>query len=948
MLKIQNHLDILNRLNRFSSGYTHINTLEELAISVEEALDDLMDIEFSGLYLYDFQEEKLKLLVAKGFTADERVEAERTAMERHPGYVFRTKEIVNIPDTENDPEQRTISSKRGFIVRSRIFIPVLNGENAVGAFGIVSANKNQFTEEYVVILSFVCNIAGGIYGNILNQAQLRKTSLIAHETDNAVVITGKDGITEWVNPSFERITGYSLQEVKGVRPGDLLQGADTDPADISEILKAINDKVPIEKDLLNYNKNGTPFWVRIQIQPIFNKSGELTNFISIQRDITEQKKAHDKLESVSIRLSTLIKNLRSGILVEDQYRNIALINQAFCDLFNIPVEPEFLLGMNCSNSAEETKNMFTNPQQFIERIDEILSDKSPVISEILELVDGRTFERDYIPIFMEDKFLGNLWEYRDITARKQIENDLMKAKNEAESANAAKSVFLANMSHEIRTPLNAVIGLSKLMRSTNLSPDQKKLNDNLIVSGENLLGIINEILDFSKIEAGKIDLETIPFNLQESFDRVYTFLEHAADEKKIAMTTRFDPEIKKPVLGDSVRLQQILINLVSNAIKFTPSGSVEMSCKLLEETETNYSILFAVKDTGIGISEDKQKTIFEKFKQEDESVTRVFGGTGLGLAISRQLVDLMGGTLQVESEKGKGSRFFFTINLPITNPNALFEINKKIRINPETLRGKQILVVEDNQFNQFIVKSIIEEWNSIVTIAENGQEAIEKIGEKTFDIILMDMQMPVLDGCSATKILRSERHLKTPVIALTAFATQDAIAQAHNAGMDDYITKPFEEDLLYAQILKWLKIQPEYVTSAEAVAPMKQDSEAEQKIQYDIDKLSKLLGDKTSEIIAMSEKFIEFTPGYCQSLFEAFDHNNLDELAKAAHKIKSSMDIFASGNLRSNIRMIEEYAKTQRHTERLPKLINYLKINMPILIKQLNEKVIIFKKSIGK
>ncbi|MEI7663780.1 MAG: GAF domain-containing protein, partial [Bacteroidota bacterium] len=348
MTKIKDQLEVLKRLNLFSQCFGKVTTLEELATSVSDVLGDLLEIESSGLYLYDFNEQKLKLLIAKGFTPEERDDAEKTAMERHPGHVFRTGQTLDIPDTENDNSNLTITSKRSFIVRSRLYVPVLNGTKPVGAFGIVSSQKNRFSEDYKVILSFICNIAGGIYATIINNA--------------------------------------------------------------------------------------------------------------------EQKKAHDHLAAITIRLETLIKDLQSGILVEDQDRKIALVNTLFCNMFGIPVAPEMLFGADCSDSAEQSKGMFTHPGNFVSRIDTILRDKIPVTGEELELVDGRIFERDYIPIFLNGRFLGNLWQYRDITRRVSTEKELRQAMAEAHSANSAKSIFLANMSHEIRTPLNAVIGLSRLMR----------------------------------------------------------------------------------------------------------------------------------------------------------------------------------------------------------------------------------------------------------------------------------------------------------------------------------------------------------------------------------------------------------------------------------------------------------------------------------------------------
>ena len=823
MIKINDQLEVLKRLNSFSQCFGKITTIEELASSVSEVLEDLLEIESSGLYLYDFQEKRLKLLVAKGFTDEERAVADKTAMDRHPGYVFKTGRVLDIPDTENDPDNLTLSSKRSFVVRSRLYVPVLNGNEPVGAFGIVSSEKNRFTDEYQVVLSFICNIAGGVYATIVNNA--------------------------------------------------------------------------------------------------------------------EQKKAHDYLAAIMVRLETLIKNLQSGILVEDQDRKIALINKTFCSMFNIPVEPDLLFGADCSDSAEQSKGMFADPDYFVSRIDSILNEKIPVTGEELELADGRIFERDYIPIFLEGRFLGNLWQYRDISSRVLIEKDLRRAMAEARSANSAKSIFLANMSHEIRTPLNAVIGISRLMRDTRLNAEQKTLNDKLLISGENLLGIINEILDFSKIEAGKVELENIPFNLKDLLDKVYGFISHAAEEKTITLTTSLNVPFPKAVIGDPVRLQQVLINLVNNAIKFTSEGGVDLTCTLVRETGKKASFFFTVADTGIGISEENLLNIFEKFKQEDESVTRVYGGTGLGLAISRQLVGLMGGDLEVESEKGKGSRFFFTLEFDTTDVAVLREVNRKIFIDPKALKGKNILVVEDNEFNQFIARSILGKWNTETDLAANGKEAIESVRQKTYDLILMDMQMPVMDGLTATRIIRQELKISTPVIALTAFATKEAIDKALDAGMNGYLTKPFEEETLFAQLLSTFGIPPQYISDSD-LPSQRNDAAPRQNLQYDLTKLSNLLGDDKAEMLFLIKQFIESTPDYSAAMFADFEQNNIEELEKSSHKIKSSLSLLASGNLRSNIKLINEYARKKEHLDKLPNMIKYYRENIPVLLDQLREKVV--------
>jgi len=937
MVKIKNHLGLLNRLNQFAACYPATQTVKELALYVEQVLDDLFEIEYSGLYLYDFQEERLKLLFAKGFNKDEQRDAEKTAMERRPGYVFKTGETLNIPDTENDREQHILSSEMGIIVRSMLYMPVMNGNEAVGSFGIVSSRKNNFPDESVAMLSFICNMAGSIYGKILIQDELKKASLIAQETDNAIVITNRKGITEWVNPSFERITGYTLEDLKGSTPEELLYGPETDPETLQEICEAKQKKIPIEVELLTHHKSGKPLWIRTQVQPVFDGQGELSRYICIQRDITEQKKSKDDMESLTTRLSALITNMHSGILVEDQHRNIALINQSFCTLFNIPVDPAVLVGTDCSNSAEQSKHLFQQPEQFISRIEHILEDKKNVIGEELELVDGQVYERDYIPIFINERFFGNLWQYRDITSRKKIENDLRQATAEAESANSSKSLFLAKMSHEIRTPLNAIIGLSKLMRETALNAEQKLLNKKLIISGENLLEIINDILDFSKIEAGHIELESIPFNIKELINKVYILQEHISEEKRIALTTRVNPLIPDMVIGDPVRLQQVLVNLVNNAIKFTQQGGVEISCEFIGSTEGKATLSFAVSDTGIGISEENQKTIFERFKQEDESVTRSYGGTGLGLAISQQLTNLMGGNINVDSKKGMGSRFYFTLELPVSNLGFIPPEESGIAYDPHALDNYKILVVEDNEFNQFIVKAILERWGGDVDIAENGQVAVTKLSLSDFHLVLMDLQMPVMDGYTATRIIRKEMNKNIPVIALTANVTKEAIEKVFEAGMDAYISKPFEEEELYIKVTGAIRkpaSEPGIPVAGNKTVTVKQPKEEQ---LYDLGYLFNILGGNKDQVMEMLVEFMQYIPEYYQDLLVAFEKKETREISKRAHKIKSSVDLLASQSIKDIFRLILENCRKNNHPDTLEDQFHELTTLFPLFLEQINK-----------
>lgn len=376
-------------------------------------------------------------------------------------------------------------------------------------------------------------------------------------------------------------------------------------------------------------------------------------------------------------------------------------------------------------------------------------------------------------------------------------------KIKAEQSEQFKQQFLANMSHEIRTPMNSIIGMANLLTHSELDDLQKKYLNIIRKSSENLLVIINDILDLSKIEAGKMEFEKINFLLSDVIEMVFHSLHYQAEDKQLLLTFSIDEQLPKALKGDPVRLNQILVNLTGNAIKFTEKGSVTISAKLLSESDRNVIVDFAVTDTGIGIPEDKLNTIFESFSQASSDTTRKFGGTGLGLTISKQLIELQGGSIYVHSRYGAGTTFAFKLSYEIGSAE---EIGKKMLnesdVSPEQLRGLKILLVEDNQFNQIVAVDTLEELLKDVSIdiAENGKEALVKLQANEYDVVLMDIQMPEMDGFEATQKIRktfSSPKNKTVIIAMTANVTRDEVDKCFEAGMNEYIAKPFDpQDLL--------------------------------------------------------------------------------------------------------------------------------------------------------
>lgn len=394
----------------------------------------------------------------------------------------------------------------------------------------------------------------------------------------------------------------------------------------------------------------------------------------------------------------------------------------------------------------------------------------------------------------------------------KLVKDFKKMKEKAEKASSAKSAFLANMSHEIRTPMNGVMGMNDLLLETKLSDEQRELSRMVKKSAKSLLRVINDILDLSKIEAGKMKLEEVAFDIRESVKEIVQILSFSSNDKGLSMNTSIDDSIPKYVIGDPVRIRQVLMNFGGNAVKFTENGSVSFDIELIESTDKTCTLKFSVTDTGPGISKEKQQDIFDTFTQADTSTTRKFGGTGLGLSICNQLVDLMDGELGMESELGEGSTFWFTVSFKKVQNGYNDNSIDSMKLNNgffDTEQSVRILIAEDNRINQIVARKILEKENFEVDIVETGKQAVEAVQTGVYSFVFMDIQMPEMDGYEATRKIRelekdTGRHI--PIIALTASAMEKDREKCLNVGMDEYVPKPIDKEELLRVLKKTARV----------------------------------------------------------------------------------------------------------------------------------------------
>lgn len=687
-----------------------------------------------------------------------------------------------------------------------IGISLLNGRNW---FELSVARKDNSGEQHCRFIV----LSRDITDRYRAEEEARRLSQIIEQSPESIIMTDIDAKIVYANPAFTRISGYTLDEARGRSPKFLASGKTSQLTKEAMWFELQQGKV-WRGEFVNRHKNGSEYLEEVIISPLRDAFGTVTHYVAIKRDITAQRQSDDQRQYLEGLLHSAIEVIGEGFAVFDPDDRFAWCNEEYRRLYPISA-PSFIQG----SSFEDILRYGVEHGQYIEakadpeawlkkRMAEHRKNESNLVQQ---LPDGR-----WVDARERKTADGSTVGFRvDIT-------ELMTAKQAAEAANRAKSEFLATMSHEIRTPMNSILGMAQVLCSQEISdPRGREYGRVILESGRSLMAILNSILDLAKVEAGRIELDNKPWQPGQLVNDIQALFQGAAISKGLSITAIWQGPARH-YMADGHRLQQMLSNLVSNAIKFTPTGFVNVVLREVDEKQGVAVLEFSVSDTGVGIPDDKQNSLFQPFTQAEGSTNRRFGGTGLGLSIVRNLATLMGGSVGLESKEGEGSRFWFRINAPLApSVAAIGEVAKS----PETLLKSDVtghvLVVEDNALERKVIGTLLTRLGLNVNFANDGRAAVSAACAETRpDLILMDCLMPELDGYAAVEAIRKQETehgwCRTPIVGISASAFDEDREQCLKSGMDDFLPKPFAVTELRKILGTYLpeKYSPEAVSTA--------------------------------------------------------------------------------------------------------------------------------------
>jgi PAS domain S-box-containing protein len=701
--------------------------------------------------------------------------------------------------------------------------------------------------------------------------------------------TNAQGGVQFINRTYREFCGTTYEQVEGGKWQLLIHPADA-PEYVAEFQRAVRERAPFRAEARLLRADGEWRWVESYAEPRLSPGGEYLGHVGLSPDITERKIAEQALRTSEEKFRQLAENIHEVFW---------MMSPAADEIFYISPAYEQVWGRTC-------ESLYRSPMSWVEAIHPDDLERAHLL--FARQIQGESVDSEYrirlpdgqvrwirdraFPIRGEaGQIIRVAGIAENITRQKRYEEELIDAREGADAANRAKSSFLANMSHEIRTPMNGVLGMGQLLLETELTAEQRQYVTVAQTSGRALLALIDDILDLSKIEAKKVTLEDASFDPRRVIEDVVELLRVQANAKGLHFHSRVSPEIPRFLRGDAHRLRQILTNLAGNAIKFTERGEVRLDTAL-ERRGGAATVRFSITDTGIGLRPDQAARLFSPFVQADASTTRKYGGTGLGLAICKQLVEMMGGTIGVDSREGRGSTFWFTAVLQLTaEPERQLpgepELPGRFEAGRATIpagRAARILVAEDNATNRDVALAQLRKLGYAASAAANGAEVIEALRDGGFDLVLMDCQMPVMDGFEATRRIRASAHPAIPIVAVTAGATLDERIRCLDEGMNDYLAKPVDLGLLADTLAKWLP-------ASTAAEPAKTVFDGD-------DLLGRLMGDR--ELAgAILKGFLKEAPSQLSNLRQRLKEADALGLRTEAHALRGAAAAVAAGDLRN-------------------------------------------------
>ncbi|AIQ42813.1 PAS domain-containing hybrid sensor histidine kinase/response regulator [Paenibacillus sp. FSL R5-0912] len=624
----------------------------------------------------------------------------------------------------------------------------------------------------------------------VNLNQERFNQQVIDNASFGIALVGSEGVILTVNPAMERIFGYSKAEFDGMKLQELFN-PDDEFGNIHDLRELLGDRTDIQLETRFLSKKRDQMWGMLTLK-FFSEADHPSYYICQIVDITKQKESEQRLQESVERYTSLKKYNHDSVISFGLDGRIINANRMAEKITGYSIESD-LIGMELALLiGQESVQNILDRSLYDESVDQHINTLYTKNGEVIEVLTS------IAPIYVNNQNIGFYLICKDISEQRQ----LLLAKEAAESTNRAKSEFLAMMSHEIRTPMNGVVGMTDiLLDTTELTGEQQSYVEIIRKSGETLLNIINDILDLSKIEAGRTELQEHTFDLRKCIKDSFAVISISAAQKNLELSSTINHDVPDHIYGDSERLKQVLLNLLGNAVKFTQSGSISVKVKLVRETP--FMLAFTVTDTGIGINPSRLNEIFEPFAQIDSFMSRQHEGTGLGLAISRRIIGMMGGEIYAESDGKRGSSFTFTIKPKKAEDSYSQEtpLNKL----PAT-REVSILLAEDNYINQLVMTKTLEKIGHRITTVTNGIDAVEAACKQPFDLILMDLHMPIMNGFEAVKRIREELKEKSPpIIAVTANALKGDREKCLAAGMDEYVSKPVKREVILKLINQFVQ-----------------------------------------------------------------------------------------------------------------------------------------------